>query len=171
MESGNVIGAKEAIRAGCWCWKIRHCAVSRRLATLYAGFTADPASEVAPGVASAITSRRCVFIVEGKGAFTAVDVDARQYHTGDFILTPQWRWHDIMVIGVRAGEHVDGLDLPLVNLTGCGFAEDYPESAAGDAKGAIICRAMQRKYAAATPQRELVADFQLHRYDRSEALR
>lgn len=29
MESGNVIGAKEAIRR-CWCWKIRHCAVSRR---------------------------------------------------------------------------------------------------------------------------------------------
>ncbi len=53
--------------------------------------------------------------------------------------------------------------LPLVNLTGCGFAEDYRRSAAVTRKKGI-CRAMQRKYAAAARlARRLVADFQLLR--------
>lgn len=31
------------------------------------------------------------FIVEGKGAFTTVDDERTPMHSGDFILTPQWR--------------------------------------------------------------------------------
>lgn len=67
------------------------------------------------------------FIVEGKGAFTAVDGERTQMHEGDFILTPQWCWHDHGNPGEEAVVWLDGLDLPLVNLLGCGFAEDYPQ--------------------------------------------
>lgn len=48
-------------------------------------------------------------------------------HEGDFILTPQWRWHDHGNPGAEPVVWLDGLDLPLVNLLGCGFAEDYPQ--------------------------------------------
>ena len=48
-------------------------------------------------------------------------------HTGDFILTPQWQWHDHGNPGDEPVVWLDGLDLPLVNILGCGFAEDYPE--------------------------------------------
>jgi gentisate 1,2-dioxygenase len=34
------------------------------------------------------------FVVEGEGAFTAVDGERTAMRAGDFILTPQWRWHD-----------------------------------------------------------------------------
>ncbi len=65
------------------------------------------------------------------------------------------------------GRKLDGLDLPLVNLTGRNeVCRNYPESTAGDAKeGAIICRAM-RRICCRCRRAELVADFQL-RYDRS----
>ncbi len=43
------------------------------------------------------------------------------------LLTPQWRWHDHGNQGNEPVVWVDGLDLPLVNYLGCGFAEDYPE--------------------------------------------
>ncbi len=67
------------------------------------------------------------FIVEGKGAFTAVDGERTPMNEGDFILTPQWRWHDHGNPGDEPVIWLDGLDLPLVNTLGCGFAEDYPE--------------------------------------------
>lgn len=67
------------------------------------------------------------FVVEGEGAFTAVDGERTQMRAGDFILTPQWRWHDHGNRGNEPVVWVDGLDLPLVNYLGCGFAEDYPE--------------------------------------------
>ena len=73
------------------------------------------------------------FVVEGEGAFTAVDGERTAMRAGDFILTPQWRWHDHGNPGNEPVVRLDGLDLPLVNYLGCAFAEDYPEDpAAGD---------------------------------------
>ncbi|MCD4211843.1 cupin domain-containing protein, partial [Escherichia coli] len=58
---------------------------------------------------------------------TAVDGERTPMNEGDFILTPQWRWHDHGNPGDEPVIWLDGLDLPLVNTLGCGFAEDYPE--------------------------------------------
>ena len=92
LESGKLIGAKEAIR---------------RVLVLE-----NPALR---------------FVVEGEGAFTAVDGERTAMRAGDFILTPQWRWHDHGNPGNEPVIWLDGLDLPLVNYLGCGFAEDYPQ--------------------------------------------
>lgn len=123
-------------------------------------FTADPAGEVAPSHRHNQSALR--FIVEGKGAFTAVDGERTPMHTGDFILTPQWRWHDHGNPGSEPVVWLDGLDLPLVNLTGWFCGRLSRRSAAGDAKRGRLSAALCSEYAAAAPPaRELVADFQL----------
>ncbi|EKC3234868.1 gentisate 1,2-dioxygenase [Salmonella enterica] len=125
MESGNVIGAKEAIRRVLVLENPALRGQSSITATLYAGLQLILPGEVAPSHRHNQSALR--FIVEGKGAFTAVDGERTPMHTGDFILTPQWRWHDHGNPGSEPVVWLDGLDLPLVNLLGCGFAEDYPE--------------------------------------------
>ncbi len=62
----------------------------------------------------------------------------------------------IFGIGISGSQvGLDGLDLPLVNLLGCGFAEDYPEDQQ------LVTRKEGEYAAAAPPARELFADFQL----------
>src|SRR3546814_8628860 len=55
------------------------------------------------------------FIVEGKGAYTAVNGERTAMHPGDFIITPSWTWHDHGNLSVdEGGEPVvwlDGLDI------------------------------------------------------------
>src|SRR5438309_6678976 len=54
------------------------------------------------------------FIIEGGGAYTAVEGEKVIMHPGDFVLTPSWTWHDhgnetkVPIIWQ------DGLDVPLV---------------------------------------------------------
>lgn len=114
MESGNVIGAKEAIRRVLVLENPALRGQSSITATLYAGLQLILPGEVAPSHRHNQSALR--FIVEGKGAFTAVDGERTPMHTGDFILTPQWRWHDHGNPGSEPVVWLDGLDLPLVNL-------------------------------------------------------
>ncbi len=54
------------------------------------------------------------FIIEGTGAYTAVDGERVYMAPGDLILTPSWAWHDH---GNETKERVvwmDGLDIPLI---------------------------------------------------------
>ncbi len=48
--------------------------------------------------ASASTDRRSQsalrFVVEGEGAYTAVDGERTVMRAGDFVITPLWAWHD-----------------------------------------------------------------------------
>jgi gentisate 1,2-dioxygenase len=67
------------------------------------------------------------FIVEGSGAYTAVDGERTTMHPGDFIITPKWTWHDH---GNEASEPVvwlDGLDIPMIRFFDAGFAENNTE--------------------------------------------
>lgn len=125
LESGNLIGAKEAVRRVLVLENPALRGQSSITATLYAGLQLILPGEVAPSHRHNQSALR--FIVEGQGAFTAVDGERTQMHPGDFILTPQWRWHDHGNPGDEPVVWLDGLDLPLVNTLGCGFAEDYPE--------------------------------------------
>ena len=125
LESGDLIGAKEAIRRVLVLENPMLRGQSSITPTLYAGLQLIMPGEVAPSHRHNQSALR--FIVEGKGAFTAVDGERTKMHEGDFILTPQWRWHDHGNPGSEPVVWLDGLDLPLVNLLGCGFAEDYPE--------------------------------------------
>src|SRR3990172_1968682 len=67
------------------------------------------------------------FIIEGTGAYTAVDGERVYMKPGDLVLTPSWAWHDH---GNETDERVvwlDGLDLPLVAAGEAVFYQLYGE--------------------------------------------
>ena len=65
-------------------------------------------------------------IVEGKGAYTAVEGEKTYMDPGDFITTPSWTWHDHGNEGDAPMIWLDGLDVPFVNELEAGFYEQYP---------------------------------------------
>ena len=69
--------------------------------SLYAGLQLILPGEVAP--AHRHTQSALRFIVEGEGAYTAVDGERTTMRPGDFIITPSWTWHDHGNDGDRAG--------------------------------------------------------------------
>lgn len=125
MRSGELIGAREAIRRVLVLENPALRGKSSITQSLYAGLQLIMPGEVAPSHRHTQSALR--FIVEGEGAFTAVDGERTSMHPGDFILTPQWQWHDHGNPGDQPVVWLDGLDLPLVNYLGCAFAENYPQ--------------------------------------------
>ena len=124
MESGSLITAKEAVRRVLILENPGIPGQSAITNSLYAGWQLILPGEVAPSHRHTQTALR--LIVEGSGAYTAVDGERVTMHPGDFIITPSWTWHDH---GGAADEPVvwlDGLDIPLVRFFDAGFAEDYP---------------------------------------------
>lgn len=92
--------------------------------SLYAGLQLLLPGETAPchrHVASALR-----FVIEGTGAYTAVNGERTTMHPGDFILTPSWSWHDHGNPADEATIWLDGLDMPLVNLMDTAFGERPP---------------------------------------------
>jgi gentisate 1,2-dioxygenase len=65
-------------------------------------------------------------ILEGSGAYTAVDGERTSMARGDFIITPGWTWHDHGNDGKNPVIWLDGLDVPIVNLFNASFSEHYP---------------------------------------------
>lgn len=89
--------------------------------SLYAGVQLVKPGEVAAAHRHAQSALR--FVIEGRGAYTAVDGEKILMGPGDLILTPSWRWHDH---GNDSGQPIvwlDGLDIPLVSFFSSGFAE------------------------------------------------
>jgi gentisate 1,2-dioxygenase len=122
MESGSLITAQEAIRrvlilenpglAG-------SCAITQ---SLYAGLQLILPGEVAP--AHRHTQSALRFIVEGEGAYTAVNGERTTMREGDFIITPSWTWHDHGHEQKDPVVWLDGLDIPMIRFFDAGFAEN-----------------------------------------------
>jgi gentisate 1,2-dioxygenase len=93
--------------------------------TLYAGLQAILPGEVAPTHRHTPNALR--FIMEGEGAYTAVDGERIPMRPGDFVVTPGWTWHDHGNLGAQPVVWLDGLDTAFANLLGAHFREDYPE--------------------------------------------
>lgn len=73
------------------------------------------------------------FIIEGSGAYTAVDGERVYMEPGDLILTPSWAWHDHGNETKQRIVWMDGLDIPLIASLEAMFfqfysAEKVPES-------------------------------------------
>jgi gentisate 1,2-dioxygenase len=69
------------------------------------------------------------FIMDGEGAYTAVDGERVYMAPGDLILTPSWAWHDH---GNETDEPVvwlDGLDVPLVQALDAMFFQLHAQRA------------------------------------------
>jgi len=65
------------------------------------------------------------FIMEGAGAYTAVDGERVYMAPGDLILTPSWAWHDHGNETDKPVVWMDGLDVPLVQFLNAMFFQFY----------------------------------------------
>ena len=68
--------------------------------------------EVAPAHRHSQSALR--FIIEGHGAYTAVEGERTMMEPGDFVITPSWTWHDHGNDTDQPMVWLDGLDMPIV---------------------------------------------------------
>ncbi|HTI67927.1 MAG TPA: gentisate 1,2-dioxygenase [Caulobacteraceae bacterium] len=95
------------------------------LNTLYAGLQAIQPGEIAPSHRHTPNALR--FVIEGEGAYTSVGGERATMHPGDFVVTPNWSWHDHGNVGEDMVVWLDGLDTPFGKFFGAMFREDYPD--------------------------------------------
>ncbi|MCL6562827.1 MAG: cupin domain-containing protein [Firmicutes bacterium] len=93
--------------------------------TLYAGLQIIGAGETAR--AHRHTANALRFVLEGEGAFTAVNGERAPMQRGDFIITPVWTWHDHGNQGSAPVVWLDGLDLPAAQALAAIFFEPFQE--------------------------------------------
>jgi gentisate 1,2-dioxygenase len=93
--------------------------------SLYAGQQIIMPGEIAPSHRHSPNALR--FLVEGEGAYTSVDGVKMMMRPGDFVVTPNFTWHDHGNEGSQAVVWMDGLDTPFTSLFGAHFRENYPQ--------------------------------------------
>lgn len=121
-RAGEVITAEEAVRRVLILENPALRGQSAITQSLYAGLQLILPGEIAPSHRHTQSALR--FIVEGAGAYTAVNGERTTMRPGDFIITPSWTWHDH---GNEVSEPVvwlDGLDIPMIRFFDAGFAEN-----------------------------------------------
>ena len=122
MRAGELITAGEAVRRVLILENPALRGQSAVTQSLYAGLQLILPGEVAPSHRHTQSALR--FIVEGSGAYTAVEGERTTMRPGDFIITPSWTWHDH---GNDAADPViwlDGLDIPMLRFFDAGFAQN-----------------------------------------------
>lgn len=123
MESGDLITAAEAERR---VLILENPGLRGRASithTLYAGLQLILPGERAPCHRHAQSALR--FVIEGEGAYTAVDGEKTLMHPGDFVITPSWTPHDHGNDSGQPMVWLDGLDIPLVQFLDASFAEGF----------------------------------------------
>src|SRR5216117_793496 len=111
MEAGRVIIAEEAERRVLILENPALRGQSCITQSLYAGLQLILPGEVAPAHHHSQSALRLV--LDGEGAYTAVDGERITMHRGDFIITPAHTWHDHGNPGASPVIWLDGLDIPL----------------------------------------------------------
>lgn len=123
LRAGELITAEEAERRVLVLENPGLPGRSQVTDTLYAGLQLILPGEVAPAHRHSQSALR--FVLHGEGAFTAVDGERTTMRRGDFIITPQWTWHDHGHDGQAPVVWLDGLDVPLVGFLRAGFREGH----------------------------------------------
>ncbi len=113
LEAGDVVTAEEADRRVLMLLNPGLGGAAAATANLYAGLQLVLPGEVAPKHRHAASAIR--FVVEGDGAYTAVNGEKSTMRPGDLVLTPNWAWHDHGNESDAPMIWLDGLDIPLVN--------------------------------------------------------
>lgn len=121
-RAGEVITAEEAVRRVLILENPAQRGHSCITPSLYAGLQLILPGEVAPSHRHTQSALR--FVVEGQGAYTAVDGERTLMSPGDFIITPSWTWHDHGNDSSQPMVWLDGLDIPMVQFLEAGFAEN-----------------------------------------------
>ena len=127
MEAGELITAREAERRVLMLENPGFPGGSRIAQSVYAGLQLVLPGEFTSSHRHAACALR--FIIEGQGAYTAVDGERVTMHPGDLILTPSWTFHDHGNPGESPVVWLDGLDIPIVNFYDSSFAEHLPDEA------------------------------------------
>jgi gentisate 1,2-dioxygenase len=126
MEAGRLITAKEAERRVLVLENPGLRGRSRITHSLYAGLQLILPGEVAPAHRHSQSALR--FILQGRGAYTAVDGEKVTMGVGDFVITPSWTFHDHGNPSKEPMVWMDGLDVPIVELLDAQFMEKGPEA-------------------------------------------
>jgi gentisate 1,2-dioxygenase len=121
LEAGTLITAKEAERRVLVLENPGLRGQSKITTDLYAGVQLVLPGEVAP--AHRHTQSALRFVLEGGGAYTAVNGERTIMNEGDFIITPPWAWHDHGNQSDKPIFWLDGLDIPVVQFLDASFAE------------------------------------------------
>lgn len=133
MEAGKLITAREAVRRVLILENPGMRGESCITQSLYAGLQLILPGEIAPSHRHTQSALR--FIVEGAGAYTAVDGERTTMAPGDFIITPSWTFHDHGNPGSEPVVWMDGLDIRIVQLFAAQFHELYPDEIQPVARG------------------------------------
>ena len=139
MRAGQAITAEEAVRRVLILENPALRGQSAVTQSLYAGLQLILPGEVAPSHRHTQSALR--FIVEGSGAYTAVDGERTTMRPGDFIITPSWTFHDHGSEAEGPVVWLDGLDIPMIRFFDAGFAQN------GTARSQSVARAEGTSYA------------------------
>jgi gentisate 1,2-dioxygenase len=121
MRAGDLISAAQAERRVLILENPGLPGASRITTSLYAGLQLILPGEVAPCHRHTQCALR--FVMEGEGAFTAVDGEKAIMHPFDLVLTPGGQWHDHGNPTDSPMIWLDGLDIPTVSHFDASFAE------------------------------------------------
>jgi gentisate 1,2-dioxygenase len=127
LRAGDLISAAQAERRVLIMENPGLPGSSSATSSLYAGLQLILPGEIAPCHRHAQCALR--FVMEGEGAFTAVDGEKAIMRPFDLVLTPGWQWHDHGNTSLQPMIWLDGLDIPTVTLFDASFVEHLPESA------------------------------------------
>lgn len=119
-EAGELITAKEAERRVLILENPGLRGKAAVTTALYAGLQMILPGEIAPAHRHSQAALR--LILEGDGAYTAVDGERAYMRRGDFVITPSWTWHDHGNETNAPMVWLDGLDVPLVATLDASFS-------------------------------------------------
>ena len=94
--------------------------------------------EIAPAHRHAASAIR--FVLDGEGAYTAVEGEKAFMSPGDFVITANWAPHDHGNPSNKPMLWLDVLDVPAVNFYEASFAENFDEPIAEDHRGRTAIR-------------------------------
>lgn len=121
MRAGDIISAEQAERRVLIMENPGLPGLSAITPSLYAGLQLILPGEVAP--CHRHTQNALRFVMEGSGAFTALDGEKAIMQPFDLVLTPAGQWHDHGNETPEPMIWLDGLDIPTVRLFDASFAE------------------------------------------------
>src|SRR3989441_2047792 len=121
LRTGELISTREAERRVLMLMNPGLEGQAAATSTLFAGMQLILPGEIARAHRHSPSALRVV--VEGCGAYTAVDGERCRMEPGDLILTPSWSWHDHGNETTEPMVWLDGLDLPLLKALDVIFTE------------------------------------------------
>lgn len=125
MKASTLITAKEAERRVLVLENPAFRGQTKFTNSLFSGIQMVTPHDVAP--AHRHTQSALRLVLESKGGITVVNGESTRMNLGDFVITPQWGWHDHSNDSDEPAFWQDVLDIPMVSFFAASFAEGFGE--------------------------------------------